>query len=158
MSMNRFSHLQRRSGIKGFLFPYTLNRIELLVRALIIGVFIYAPLYLVQKTSTSNQDKLNQQVATLTASLEKPPAEITTEKFDEWKHQLDTIVNKTRLNSALLLISFVLSFAVYVMSFWMMFIPRLKSMGQSPKLALLMAVPVVNVLFAWVLILAPPKL
>ena len=80
------------------------------------------------------------------------------EKFDDAAIQrLGKIQDGIQQNRVLMLVSIVLSLAVYILSFWMMFIPRLRSMGQSPKLAWLMAVPIVNALFAWVLIFTPPK-
>ena len=131
--MNRNDFItKQRSGIKGLLFPYSINRLELLIRCAVIGIFVSLPLHFMCKIPMSKIDYLleNQDEATLGVLY---------------------------LNIAILLTSIILSIALFVMSFWMLYIPRLRSMGQSPKLSWLMVIPVVNVVFAWFLILVPPK-
>jgi len=154
MNRNDFIKTQR-GGFLGFLFPYSINRTELLIRALILGLCVGLPLRALHKTSESNVITLSLEAFALAAEVEQETPEI--EMLNETILQLETIRDKINFNSALQLVSIVLSFAVYILSFWMMFIPRIRSMGHSPRLALLMVVPIVNALFAWVLIFAPPK-
>ncbi len=153
MNRNRFK--QQRGGIKGLLFPYSINRTELLIRALIIGLCLGAPLRILNKFSTSKIEALGREASLLaeTINLENPETEI----LDKTIRQLESIQGKAQFNEAIVFTSVALSLAIYILSFWMMFIPRTRNMGQSPKLAWLMAVPIVNALFAWFLIFAPPK-
>ena len=154
--MNRNDFIKRqRSGFLSLLFPHSINRTELLIRALIIGLCIGVPLRVLNKTSVSKIEALSQEAILIAEAIQAGIPEAET--LDQIILQLESIQGKTRLNAALLFISIGLSFAVYILSFWMMFIPRIRSMGQPPKLAWLMAVPVVNALFAWVLTFAPPK-
>ena len=131
--MNRNEFIKKhRGGVKGVLFPYSINRLELLIRCAIIGICITLPLNLISKASLAKITYLS-------------------ENLDE------AMLHVLYANIAILLFCLILFVAFTVMSFWMLYIPRLRSMGQSPRLAWLMAVPVVNVVFAWFLILAPPK-
>ncbi len=154
MNRNEFVK-KKRKGIKGILFPHSINRTQLLIRAVIIGICIGLPLRALNKSAESKIETLSQEASLLveTINLENPE----TEMLDETILQLESIQSKAQLNAAVVFTSVALSFAVYILSFWMMFIPRIRNMGQSPKLAWLMAIPVVNALFAWVLIFAPPK-
>jgi len=155
-NMNRSEFVKKsRDGIKGHLFPYSINRTELLIRVLIIGLCVGAPLRVLNKTSVSKIAALSQEASLMAEAIqaEAPKAEM----LDKTIHRMESIRSEVRLNGVLVFISIVLWFAVYILSFWMLFIPRVRSMGHSPILAWLMAVPIVNALFAWVLIFAPPK-
>ena len=132
MPRERFNHKQHREGLLGFLFPYSLDRIPMITRSLIIGVLISFPVNLMYGTSMSKIDFLLE-------------------------NQNEATIESLYLSLAVLLVSIVLSVALFVLSFWMLTIPRLRSMGQSPKLAWLMLIPGLNVVFSWVLIFAPPK-
>jgi len=132
-NMNRNEFIKKqRGGIRGLLFPHSINRLELLIRCAILGICVALPLNVISNASLAKVNYL-------------------TENPDE------AMLTVLCANLAVLLFCLILFVAFAIMSFWILYIPRLRSMGQSPKLSWLMVVPVVNVVFAWFLILAPPK-
>jgi hypothetical protein len=168
MQLNEY---KQGRNIREFLFPYILNRTNFLIRVIIIGLCVGLPFHIVKKQSISKLNYVRQQLVIDKEVLRHKLHRLNELKsgdkasyqkelglFDMLASKVRGDIQEARTTSGILIINMAFLITFYVMSFWMLFIPRLRSMRRPLKLVWIMAIPLVNIVFFFFLTLSPPKL